>query len=239
MKGLFYKDLLITRKIFITLGIIQAIVSSLVILLAVLQTWAGEGDSDTLAVWVISYFFMFVLCNFLNKELFMADEKRGWSNFVISSPGTSEGQVKSKYGLILLLYLLIMFAAFLTDEICVVIIGDMNFSVSSAVFVIFCIELFLAAIELPFTFRFGVSYGANVKYGAIAVLIMVGIIYLLFGDLSVFKDMDLVEAIKRLVSGKGMMWVLALLPYAAGISYWISCRISIRLYKKGAENYEQ
>ena len=48
--------------------------------------------------------------------------------------------------------------------------------------------LIIAAVEMPFYFRFGVRAGNNVRIALLVILFYAGLVYMLFGDLTVFDN---------------------------------------------------
>ena len=66
------------------------------------------------------------------------------------------------------------------------------------------------------------------------------LIYFMFGDISWLIGSDDVFAsfTDWLKSGKVLIPIL-MFPFFTIGAYWLSCQISVRVFRKGAENYEQ
>ncbi|MBQ8903219.1 MAG: hypothetical protein IJY73_02830, partial [Oscillospiraceae bacterium] len=88
--------------------------------------------------------------------------------------------------------------------------------------------------------RFGIIFGNTVKFGSLGVLFFIGIIYFLFGDISfILESENLLETVMALLSSDVAMIILSIFPAVSILLYWVSCKISIPLYIKGVEAYEQ
>ena len=66
-------------------------------------------------------------------------------------------------------------------------------------------------------------------------------LYFLFGDISWLIEMedDPVTAFMTWLQSGDIVFWLGLFPFVAVAAYYLSCKISVRLFRKGAENYEQ
>jgi len=247
--GLFYKDFLLMKKALI-LNALAMIGSSVLMFLpwekilkandAVTETINGETMSF-IVMPIISYLFIFLVISDLQSNVFSADESKGYSTFVISTPLTAKGQVLSKYYEILFL----SFVGVLWGSVCDVISSCVLGTVSNAMGVyvtFFFVQIFLRAIDVPFLIRFGQSYGKTVKLLMVSVVVFLGIVYRLFGKLPSFGADSIFEAVFTwLVSEKNFSTValggISLFPYIAFAMFYLSYRISLKLYGKGVENY--
>lgn len=236
MKGLLYKEFYLFRFSFLFLLFVQLLVSGVCIAISVLSTEAGD---EMPLLYTICYATMFFVVSFLNTEVFKRDENAVWCSFVASTPPAARGQIQSKYYLLLLLNLIVLFFTFLTDTVVVAIEKDLSVSVASNCALLFCLQLILSAVETPFIVRFGAQRGMLIKGALLGVLFSAFGIYLLFGDLTFFLGEDPVGDIYRYLTGGKMIWVTALTPFVAVFLYYLSYQISVRVYRKGAENYEE
>ncbi|MBP5605187.1 MAG: hypothetical protein J6X60_06560, partial [Ruminiclostridium sp.] len=84
---------------------------------------------------------------------------------------------------------------FLTDVFTVVVTGGM-ISLTVVLVMIFCWRMLVSAVEIPFMIRFGSEHGMQIKGAVMASILMLGIIYFLFGDISwMLVDEDPMEGI--------------------------------------------
>lgn len=235
MRGLLYKNFLLYRVDLIVIGCIQFIVSVTAILLA-----AGNfPPEEKLFFSMALYFCVFLTSGLFEQQLFAPDETRVTSSFIISAPGGAKGHVESKYYTILIINLLILACCFLTDAAACVISGTNAYSVGAMCMLFFCINLIFSAFSTPFYIRFGSVYGNGAKFGTIGVLVLVVGIYALFGDISFLLGDDPLSAITEFVTSGNALLVLSLFPAASVLLYYASYRLSLKLYRKGAESYEQ
>lgn len=182
----------------------------------------------------------FLLASFLLGLIFRGDDRKIWALFTASTPSGVRGYLCVKYGLSLLLCLIALGTGEFTD----LMLGVMEpawISHASLLLNLACCLLFMQAVDLPFTVRFGVRNGSIIKTIAILVFALIlaiailtnpeniaGQLYeLLFNE----ENADYVSnAAHRIVE---LFPVIALAAFC--ISYFISCR----LYMKGAEQYDK
>ena len=97
------------------------------------------------------------------------------------------------------------------------------------------------ALEFPFQFRYGSKNGVKYKVGLFLLLFYLGMIYLLFGP--PIDSNEIIDYLFKLARGeaqlpKWMQYAGVFLPYVAMGAYYISYKISCRVYLKGVEQYE-
>jgi len=245
MKGLIYKDFLYLRRFCITFGIILSMTAITLILSTYFACAIDELSEDygysTACIVAIISMLIFLTAIALSTNLFVFDEKSTSINFLFSTPQAARGQIQSKYYTLLLINLGILFICFILDIILMLMIGEHAVSASLLCMLLFCFSLILLAIRIPFIIRYGSSISSTVITAYITVIIACFIIYGLFGDISFLFDehkISLEEIFVYLQSGK-MIFVLSFIPYISVLMYYLSYRISLKLYRKGVESYEQ
>ena len=112
-------------------------------------------------------------------------------------------------------------------------------STSSALLLFFSLMLVMDAIEMPFVFRFGSTYGAKYKGYVLLGIFGVVAIYLLYGDISFLRTGDPLSAFLGKLQGGTLHRFLDLLPYIAVVLYFLSYCLSLKIMKKGIEAYEE
>lgn len=236
MRGLLYKNFLLYRIEIIVLGCFQAIVSALVIFMTAADLYNPE---ERMGFSMGLYFLVFLFSGLIEQQMFIPDEKRTVSNFIISAPGGARGHVQSKYYTILIIDLLILACCFMTDAAACAISGTTDYSIGALCMIFFCMDLIFSAFSTPFYIRFGSVLGNGVKYGALGVVMLIAGIYALFGDISfLFGDHPLAAIAEFLSSGNALL-ILSLIPAVSVLFFYASYRLSLVMYRKGAENYEQ
>ncbi len=238
MRGLLYKEFYQFRLDFWIIAGLEILLCGLSITSAV-TTDPSEPQWTAIMVLATIYTLSIMLGSILCSEFFSKDEKRPWNHFAMALPQTDKGQVQAKYYAVLLIHLFVLFVCFITDTIVVFIAGDSSISAITVAVVVFCIRLVVMAFGIPFILRFGAQTGTTVE-GVVAGIFFVAIgIYLLFGDISFLLQENFWEALMEWIQSGNVVWVLALLPYITGVLYYLSYRVSLKLYRKGVENSEQ
>ncbi len=248
MLGLIYKDLLIIKKeiflnIFAMVGMTIPVFLPWEKMIGTVGIGLVNGYSMSYVIMpVLMYFFVYSLIGGLQNGLFAHDENRCYSSWVVSTPMTVKGQVLSKYycGLIFL------FAGLIWCMICDIIASFVNGAVGSTMgiaIVYFFLQMFISAFELPFIVRFGHKNGTTFKVAMMLCIVFVGIVYGLFGPLP-DADVDslLMSGIRWMMEGSNMstlaLGIFSLAPFLAVFLYYVSYKVSVRMYLKGVENYE-
>lgn len=235
MRGLLYKDLVLSRFALTFLAVTNLILYALFVVCGVTM----EDSFDlVMAAGGVCYFTFFVI-NLVTVVFFRVDESRQWNYFVASTPQTLKGQIEGKYLFLLIVCLVNLFLCFVVDTLVRAVRGSADLPMLSFGFFFFCLRLLMSALEIPFIVRFGADRGFNLMLLFLGgIMLLVGI-YALFGDISMFLGDDPMEILKKLLSTDVMIWAMALLPYAAVTLYYLSYRVSRRLADKGVESYEQ
>lgn len=239
MSGIIYKNFLAYKLDLIALGAMD-LISIITILLAVALAPTHSQEGILMSVCPMIYFSMFFMVSIFDHQLFAADEKRTIGSFNISCPLGAKGHVEGKYYTLLIVNIATLVICFLTDTVICLIADSTMYSMGSALMIIFCGNILYTAFANPFYLRFGIIFGNTVKFGSLGVLFLIGFIYFLFGDISFILEGDnMMEMVMALLSGDAAMIILSIFPAVSILLYWVSCKISVSLYKRGVEAYEQ
>lgn len=239
MSGILYKNFLAYKLDLIALGVMDAI-SVITILLATASAPAQSLEGILTGICPMIYFSMFFMVSIFDHQLFAVDEKRTIGSFNISCPSGAKGHVEGKYYALLIVNIATLVICFLTDTVICLIANSTMCSVGSMLMLIFCGNILYTAFANPFYLRFGIILGNSVKFGSLGVLFVIGFIYFLFGDISfILESENIMETVMTLLSGDAAMIIMSIFPAVSILLYWVSCKISIPLYKKGVEAYEQ
>lgn len=173
----------------------------------------------------------------LSSTILRRDESKRWAYFISSSPVGTKGQVDSKYLFLMAMTFAFTLIALIFDSILVTLHKE-YISMAGMIYIISVIQLFLRAIDTPFILRWGYDKGIMVKTCFLLALIFAVIVYMLFGDLSVFGSLDDLWAklaktfeeptvfLTKLLGGMGLVSI---------VSFCVSYRISCKIYPKGVE----
>jgi len=251
MRGLLYKDFAVIKKELLLSGVAILLFSIPLFLpwTAIREANGGATDAESIGIMVFGvfpffvYIFIFGIIDAVQNGIYAHDERKVWSAFVMASPLRANAQVLSKYYLSLLLAFSVYIWGFVCDYISMLVTG-VGGSASGIYTLFFWIHIIMRALEIPFLIRFGQSHGRICKILIMAVLVFIGIVYLLFGYIPENLSLDACfEFIFCLTSNQEMfstaaLGVVALLPYVAIALYYLSYKVSCKWYEKGVEAYE-
>ena len=243
MKGLLYKDLILFKKSLFTLGLITFIGIASRLGITYLQTNLGifheEDALNLILLNSVVYFCFFVMIPFLSTQLFAPEEKPTSVSFLFSTPPAAKGQIQSKYYFLLLVNLAVLFVCFLTDTLTMLMLGEYAASAIMVCVIFFSINLILLAIRIPFNIRFGSNVSFEVQMVYIILFRTILVVYALFGNISFFFQEDILKSLIDYLQSERVIFVISFIPYISVLMYYLSYRISLALYRKGVETYEQ
>lgn len=240
MAGLLYKELILNKKNLVYIAIGELFASFLVILPLIYQS--GSEDTEYVMGFfsTFGFFMMFLIMGMMVSGIFQTDETKKWAYFISASPLTHTGQILSKYLFTLLLYITLLVWCYFLTAFLAVFNQTANFA---AAFEMLWIMLFANAVEFPFIVRFGSKSGTYVKTAIGTVLILFAFEWILFGETSFLSDPEKFFALfERLSDASAMtdifLILTAVIPYLSAGLYFLSYKLSCKLYPKGAEEYE-
>lgn len=234
MPGLLYKELHNNPKklILILTSVISFFTAAIILALK-------EELSDTsgvLLIFSLLFYVVFLLPSLTGEALFKNDENRTGSAFALSLPQGAKGHIEAKYWYLLIIHLLIYLITALANLVMYIFSkGAVDFGIYLSTLFVF--RLLIAAVETPFLIRFGSSKGPLIKGATVLVIILILYCYFLFRDISWFTgSVDPLNAlIKWFGDGKYLPWI-CMFPFLCFAAYFLSSRISILLFRKGAES---
>ena len=240
MNGLLYKEFRQNRSmLLIACGI------ALVLLIMPIKAVIEASDSKILlfkAAFTVAVFF---LTGAVQQIFFQSDEQKLWAYFISATPKSVEGMLWTKYTAVFMVSGICFIYCFIAD--CALCIFAEDSMIAPIIDQLIYIQLFLRAIEIPFWVRFGTKRGSMVKAAFALAIIFAAIIYLLFGDLSIFNlEKSFADSVYEMLSdfteGNVPDWVFlvqGIFPFAAAALYYFSYKISCKLYLKGVEEFDK
>lgn len=238
MAGQIYKNLYLCKSSIIFITVLAIISSGICIATTALGSATPSFNaSEYTFLFAICYYFIFFTGTISLTTLFTCDERATWVSFCYSTPGSAKCQVLAKYYTMLLVNIWITFICFISDTIVSLI--NPGGSVITAIFEILVITVLYNAVTIPFFIRFGGDKGLATAGIALGAVVFAVIVYFLFGDISFLYVDNPIAAIMEFLSSDTMLFIIAILPYIAFLLYYLSYRISLKLYRKGAEDYGQ
>ena len=244
MNGLLYKEF---RQNRFTLLICAGL--ALVFLVLPIQALFEElGDVESLDTYMMVMkrgfsIIVFFVGSTAQSMFFKSDEVKKYAYFSASTPEGVEGTLWRKYTAVFMLTGICFIYCYIVDA--VFCIFAENSSVISLVILIIYAQIFLRAIEIPFWVRFGANRGSMVKAAFVLVIWFAVILYALFGDLSILNENledEIMEALLKFMEGDVPDWVFlvqGIFPFAAAALYYLSYKISCKLYLKGVEEFDK
>ena len=257
MTGLLFKELRQHRLILLAAVLIPVLVVffPLLSLTAGLNTYehplieAAKQLSETsgLITRLFMTFVGMILLAVLTSTIFSADESKKWAYFTASHPKGYRGHLYMKYAVLFMIFGLYFVSLYFMDSLLQMLVfhvtGKDMLPFSEVYMLLFFLQLFLNAWNIPFMIRFGVKNSAFARVIAILVLAFLVLVYLLFGPLPGGMNgyINLTFGfVEKLMKGEltGIISVIiAAFPIIAVGLYLLSYRISCKLFMKGAADY--
>lgn len=244
MKGLLYKECK-QNRLYLLLTAAAAVAA---IFLPVALCFADEIEpmesfklllSEGETIRLLFLLLGFVAVGMMQGLTMMGDDTKKWALFTASNPKGVSGFVYTKYLLVFAMSGIMLIGcysaeqAFSTLGYCVAGLDAMP--IMSFAILLFYAQLLLRAVELPFLIRFGVRTGSMIKVITLVAAVILFILLTLFGLMDGFFIV-----LNDLISGQmndALSLAISAMPFAAVGAYYLSYRISCKLYMKGAEYY--
>ena len=243
MTGLIYKEWRQNRLYII----LTAVCGVLAVLVPIPMTMLNGDGLQALAgkqgtvVRVVGLLLGFLGTGALQNLAVRGDDRKAWSVFIASSPEGADGFLRIKYEMIFAMSVVTMSACLLFEQLLGAIVFDVTgkelADISGVYMTLVFLQLFLRATDLPFIIRFGDKRGGMIKMITIVVLFIALTVVIMInpGDMIV----RLANWIENGFDGDIAPFVISIFPFAAIGAYFLSYRISCRIYMKGAEQYDK
>ena len=252
MTGLAYKEFRQNRTMLIGMLIFPALISFVFCAWFISSIGIPSEDGETVkmsliesvrqrqgqGMWMTFLCMGFVMAGFLQGTAFNYDEKKSFAYFVTSTPEGVRGYIRTKYELVFVMMMLTLFSVQLGDWVMTLVCASYDvewFSLAEPMIMLSFLQMLLRAIEIPFTIRFGVKNGSTIKMIMLVIMVIAFLIVL-----AVFTDkigelfVNGTEKLSTLAKS-----LLALFPVIAVGLYYLSYRLSVKLYLKGVELYDK
>lgn len=246
MLQLILKDFYVARKNMLPFVFMLVMVQALLPLTMFFKSLDPNATTDdmmTMSLAMAAFPFLAILC--VSSESLANEERSIWASFAISSPLGARGQVKSKYYMVFILNSIALVWVVVFDYLFAAIYDDLMAGISTSIGMLTMgASLLLSAIELPLLIRFGIKAGSVYKVILFLVIFIIVGIYLLFGDLSIFGTPEEFSMwLKSLFENEEFIRVLTIFsgiePMLTLGIYFLSYKLSCKLFCKGVENYER
>ncbi|MGN0164764.1 MAG: ABC-2 transporter permease [Lachnospiraceae bacterium] len=235
MAGLLYKDFIAVKgRIYVLICVVHLQV------LCALRVFVTDGESVDISIAALLLLFAVVMPGIilfnLETAIIKADDGRKQKQYYLSLPISRKGYVAEKYIMLLLMYYVV--TSFICIEIMLCKAGmvypealKMVNGIQSLFPVLIGFFLIISSIELPFFLAMGTKRGLMAKTSIVLGLFFLGIVFMLFGDLTILDRIDFISLITYLQEHYIVLLVLQILfPVLAGGIYFLSYRLSCRLF---------
>ncbi len=190
-------------------------------------------------VLILCSIMVMITLTLFEQGIFEADEIKRWQSYIASAPDGIRKQIGAKYifnALLSCVTVSILTVAFSAASC----INETDVNISDMLlYQLLWLQLFINAVEIPFLVRFGSKHGNEFRMIFVALITMIAIIYGLFGDLSVFGSLEsFLRWIKDFLTDTSSYFLL-ITPAVTMVLYYISYKISCRLYLKGGQYYDK
>ena len=251
MRGLIYKDLYLIKS-----KVIAGSLSILFIILLMYVIYANVAKNilfpTEMAAVITDLMIVMYVGAMSYGYIIKADTKKQWGFYGMALPGSAKLIVGAKYMTVFIMYLISYIMCVLNDLMIGLFFGKaVDMSLLVLMFMLF--QMFLNAVEMPLAFRFGTDKAVGIRILITTVVVLIISIYLLFGNIEWLMAEDgLVKTIIRLFNDnadsgtmsyelqqfiKRLTYInyieMAVFTHLMVLAYYISYRISCKVFKKG------
>ena len=238
MTGLVYKEWKQNRWYILAMILLGAI-PTLVALRAYNAIQDSEQSDGVLRVF--GMLVCFFAAGILQTLVLRGDDRKLWGYFISTTADGYKGFIRIKYEMIFVMIVLLYTSVGLFGGLYSAVLADMNVTevseISGICAALSFLQIFLRAVDIPFILRFGNKRGSMIKMIFILVLVITLSILVLtnIGNITV----TLFDFGETLLNGDKGSIIFSALPVLAIVVYYLSYRISCRLYLKGVEQYDK
>ncbi len=236
MTGLVYKEWKQNRWF-----ILSMMICSLIPFAALLQNREDMSAPETVrTICSMGTVIAFLFAGGLQTMVLRGDDRKIWGCWITSTPEGYRGFLRVKYEMVFAMAVLFLTSLSFFDRLFCAVMADRGVCIVSSIadiaMPLVFIQLLLRAIDIPFTLRYGNKKGSLIKliYSVAAVLIISVLILTNFCNFSVV----VFNMGKKLFSGKAGSLSVSVMMILSLAAYYLSYRISCRIYLKGVEQYD-
>ena len=234
MTGLVYKEWKQNR-----LFILSMILCGFAPLIALLLMRSEIHDIGDAPIRIGGLIAGFLAAGALQMLVLRGDDRKLWGYWITASADGYKGFLRVKYETIFAMIVLFLFTLQCVDRGYCAFAADMgNTEVAeiSGIAVLLCfVQILLRAIDIPFVYRFGSKKGSFVKLICLIVLVIIMLAFLI---LNIEHSDNIIESCKKVINVQNSSLLLSVGLVVCLALYYLSYRITCRLYLKGVEQYD-
>ena len=208
--------------------------------LLVLLLMRGEiPDAGDTALRIGGMIAGFLAAGALQMLVLRGDDRKLWGYWITASADGYKGFLRVKYEMIFAMIVLFLFTLQCVDRGYCAAAADTGMTgvgEISGIAVLLCfVQILLRAIDIPFVYRFGSKKGSLIKLICLIVLVIVMLALLI---LNAERFDTIIEMGKKVFSALNSSLILSVGLVVCLSLYFLSYRITCRLYLKGVEQYD-
>lgn len=181
----------------------------------------------------------FLAAGALQMLVLRGDDRKLWGYWITASADGYKGFLRVKYEMIFGMIVLFMFSVQFVDMGYCAVAADNGkadaVQISGIALPLCFVQILLRSIDIPFTYRFGSKKGSFVK---LICLIVLTIILLAFLILNTERFDTIIDTCKKVFNIQNSSLILSVGLVICLALYYLSYRITCRLYLKGVEQYD-
>lgn len=181
----------------------------------------------------------FLAAGALQMLVLRGDDRKLWGYWITASADGYKGFLRIKYEMIFVMIVLLMFSVQFGDMGYCAVAADMEKADAvqiSGIALLFCfVQIVLRAFDIPFVYRFGSKKGSIIK---MICMVAGAIILLAFLILNTERFDMIIESCKKVINVQTSSLILSVGLVVCLALYYLSYRITCRLYLKGVEQYD-
>lgn len=181
----------------------------------------------------------FLVAGALQMLVLRGDDRKLWGYWITATPDGYKGFLRVKYEMIFGMIVLFLFSLQCVDRGYCAVAADMGITeideVSGIAVPLCFVQILSRAIDIPFVYRFGSKKGSFIKLICMVILaILICAVLVLNVD-----NMDrITEMVRKVFNENNSSLILSLGLIVCLALYYLSYRITCRLYLKGVEQYD-
>ncbi len=183
----------------------------------------------------------FLAAGCIQTMVLQGDDRKIWGYWITAAPDGYCGFIRVKYEMVFAMIVLFVTSLRMFDELFCAAAADKGWELTSSMSTfaipLAFLQVLLRATDIPFTLRYGNKKGGIIKliYCILFVIIISVLVLTNAGNI----DVILFETGEKLFTEDNLTLALGILCVIALAAYYISYRISCRVYLKGVEQYDK
>ncbi len=235
MTGLVYKEWKQNRWL-----ILSMILCGFAPLLVLLLMRGEIPDASDAALRIVGMIAGFLAAGALQMLVLRGDDRKLWGYWITATADGCKGFLRVKYEMIFAMTVLLLFTLQCADRGYCAAAADMGMTEVgeiSGIAVLLCfLQILLRAIDIPFVYRFGSRRGSLVKMICMIVLVIILLALLI---LNADRLDTVIDTCNKVFSVQNSSLILSVGLVGCLALYYLSYRITCRLYLKGVEQYDR